>query len=103
MAERIVPSAPLPHRRLLARLWHGITNRRPYVVNLPRASRLPVIVGLLDEVEETFHRRNVRYEPEHHRLVIYGRKSDEAQKLVSYFRERANPKRLRLVPAHSGL
>lgn len=95
--------ARLPRRGLFTRARHRLGRRRAYVVSLPAFEDSAVVSALVAEVFRTFGRGYVVHEPEHHRLVIYGKQNHSTQQMIGYFRIRAHPKKADLVAAYSGL
>ena len=87
--------APLPSRSLLKRAWCAVMGIRPHIVPVPAGAHPLVLDKFVDEVERTFRSQNVFYDPEHQRLVIYGKDTRQTRQMVSYFRKRARPQPLR--------
>lgn len=82
------PVLPMPRRGWFTHLRWRFTHARPYVIALPRGLNPQVRDSLVSEMRATFHRRNVTYEPDNHRLLVYGRDTSAVHDVVGRARRR---------------
>lgn len=95
MASRA--NAPLPRATVFQQIWRRIRGLRTYVVTVPASADQAVLAALVVEITATFGNRNVLYDESHDRLLIVGKDSPGTAEVVTYYRRRAHPERLRML------
>ena len=92
-----VDSAPLPQLTFAARLWRKWQNLRTYIVTIPPTATGIVVRALTKEITSTFGDSNVIYQPDNNRLLVVAKDSAGTSEVISYYRRRAHPERMRLA------
>ncbi len=94
-----VQSAPLPEVGVATRLWRKWRNLRTYIVTIPTTASSVVVRALTKEITSTFGDSNVIYQEDNNRLLVVAKDSPGTGEVISYYRRRAHPERLRLADA----
>ena len=88
---------PLPQVGKWVALWRKWRKMRTYIVTIPAEAKPHIIHALVEEITSTFGDSNVIHEPHNQRLLIVGKDSVGTVEVVSYYRRRAHPERMRMA------